>query len=183
MIFALIGPRGGGKTTVGKRLANLTGWPYLATDDEVVETAGKTVTEIVESGGWPAFRELEKQALQTCLSRFASIVEPGKGGFLDTGGGIILDEENRAVLQRETQIIYLHASPRVMAKRVAESDDRPALTEGGDPIEEIKDVFAKRDPLYVALADLELDTETLGIEAIVTVLMNWVTARCGVCEF
>lgn len=99
MIFSLIGPRGSGKTTIAKRLAELTGWPRLATDAAVEEAAGKTIAEIVARRGWPGFREYERRALKSIIERADILVPPGKGMFLDTGGGIVLDEENRELLR------------------------------------------------------------------------------------
>lgn len=183
MIFALIGPRGSGKTTVANRLSNLTGWPVVGTDDAIEKNAGRSITEIVSAGGWSSFRVLEKQALAACLDECERVTDPGKGVFLDTGGGLILDENSRRLLHEKTQVIYIHAPAEVLAARIADGADRPPLTNGADPVTEMKLIFAERDPLYLSIADLELDTNELGVEAMVTILMNWVTARCGVCEF
>jgi shikimate kinase len=183
MIFALIGPRGGGKTTIAGRLSDLTGWPTLSTDDTVEKQAGKSIAELVAAQGWDKFRIIEREAVADTIAEAERICPEGKGVFLDLGGGAILDEDSRRLVRDRAMIVYLHANPEVLVRRIAGSDTRPNLTGLSDAGAEMKKVFAERDPIYLALADLELDTEEFGTEAIVTVLMNWVTARCGVCEF
>ncbi len=184
MIFAFIGPRGAGKSTITKRLADLAGWPSLSTDELVVRSAGKPIAQIVAEEDWAGFRAREKKALAACLQECERIVKPGEGVFLDAGGGLILDPENRATLRAAAQIVYLHANPDVLAVRVRSADEqRPALTDMGDAAAEMKRTFAERDPIYLELADLEIDTDDMGVEGTVTILLSWVMARCGVCQF
>lgn len=148
-IFFLIGPRGCGKTTTADVLEKTFGLPVRDVDASLCASSGKTVAEIVEEGGWPAFRALEKASLAESVTRMRSS-GPGPG-IIATGGGIVLDPENRMRLRAEGIVIYLAAPPEILAARLEASRlsdaSRPALT----PLpfaEEIAAVMREREPLY-----------------------------------
>jgi len=182
MIFSLIGPRGSGKTTIAARLASLTGWPLRATDAAVAEAAGMTIPEIVAARGWPGFREWESRALQSVIEQAEILVSPGQGLFLDTGGGIVLETQNRELLRQAGLVIYLHAPAEILVARIAAAP-RPPLTGNDDPLAEMRQILAERESLYRSLAQIDVNTHEMGIEATVTILAQWVMARCGVCAF
>lgn len=138
----LIGPRGSGKTTVGKKLASALGYAFSDLDERLCSTQGCSVAEIVGRGGWPEFRRLESEILR----------ETGRGEKLvfATGGGVILSPENRQFLRDFGRVIWLNAGLATLAARLGAEPNpgqRPSLT-GSDPIHEIAAVLAEREPLY-----------------------------------
>ncbi len=149
-MFYIIGPRGSGKTTIGKQLAANKSYQFVDTDKLVVERAGKTIAQIVEQHDWDYFRSLESDVLK-------SLSQPNL--IVSTGGGIILSEENQRIMRDNGTVIYLSTSPEILAARLAvepQDDQRPSLT-GKSMLEEIEEVMSYREPLYRAAAHYVVD--------------------------
>lgn len=147
----LVGPMGAGKTTVGKRLAELRGMAFLDSDHEVEARTGVDVAFIFEKEGEAGFRKREKQAIAELTAR--------QGIVLATGGGAVLDPENRQHLAGRGFVVYLRASVDHQLRRTSHSDNRPLLQGGGDRRLVLESLFAVRDPLYREVADLVLETD------------------------
>ena len=150
MNIVLIGYRGTGKSTVGELLAERLGMRYVCMDSEIAKEAKMTIPEIVAKHGWNKFRDLETELTKklTCQD----------GLVIDTGGGVIERQENVRDLQENTQIFWLYASVDTIVSRIQGDTSRPALTSGKTFIEEVSEVLAKREPLYKAAAQYEIDT-------------------------
>ena len=156
----LLGYRGSGKTTIGRRLAERMQMPFVDTDDLVIAMAGRSIREIFEQKGETYFRELESLAVQDVCGREAIIA---------LGGGAVLREENRKrlitsphrriFLRCEAQSLHdrIHADPRT-------AENRPSLTHLGGGIEEIRSLLAAREPFYRAVMTEELDVTNLSID-------------------
>ncbi len=141
MIIFLIGPRGCGKSTIGKLLAKRLSLRFCDTDTLIVQTAGASVTDIVAAEGWEGFRRREARALLQ-----AAVPDT----VVATGGGMVLAEENRAVMRDNGTVVYLAATANVLRARLSRSPDksgRPSLT-GAEPLQEIELILAEREPLY-----------------------------------
>lgn len=156
----LVGPMGAGKTTVGKRLAELRGMTFADSDHEVERRTGVDIAFIFEKEGEAGFRKREKQVIAELTT--------GTHLVLATGGGAVLDAENRQHLSARGFVVYLHASVDQQLRRTGRTDHRPLL-QGGDRREILEQLFAERDPLYREIADLVVDTEgrnarTLAVE-------------------
>jgi len=151
----LIGPRGSGKTTVGRRLAKRLHVDFLDTDARIVETAGVDVASIVAAKGWEGFRDLESVALdEACL-----LALEANGLVIATGGGMVLREANRERMRDAGLVIYLKGDVATLAGRLRRSPlsgQRPALTDKSLE-DEIAQVLAEREPLYQACAHAVLD--------------------------
>ncbi len=161
MNIYLIGYRCCGKTCVGKALSKLLGRPFLDTDAAVVQKAGMTISEIVSSSGWKAFRDIEKSVIdQTILLNHHVIA---------TGGGVILNPDNVRNMKKAGHVIWLRVSPETVRARMAADPvtliQRPDLTATGS-MDEIEAVLLSRQPLYEKAGHLALDTDILGIDAI-----------------
>jgi shikimate kinase len=159
MSVALIGYRGSGKSTVGKRLADRLWQPFVDTDELVIKKAGKNIREIFESSGEPGFRELEAQAVVD-VCRLAEHV-------IALGGGAVLREENRrAIKDAGLKVIYLRCEPEELLKRIeadpATAATRPSLTGLGGGIEEVRKLLAEREPIYRSVMTAELDVTHLS---------------------
>src|SRR5215218_8652222 len=129
MSVVLIGYRGSGKTTVGKRLADRLWQPFVDTDELIVRKAGKSIREVFEQEGEPAFRDLEAAVVRDALMLQEHVIS--------LGGGALLREENRAALKASGhKVVYLKCEPAELYKRISADPEtaaaRPNLTvEGG----------------------------------------------------
>ncbi|MEY0973090.1 shikimate kinase AroL [Providencia huaxiensis] len=149
-MFYIIGPRGAGKTTIGKKFAESKGYQFVDTDKLILEKAGKSIAEIVEQHGWDYFRQLETDVLKS-ITQSDMIVS--------TGGGLVLAEENQQIMRNNGTVIYLNTNPEVLAERLAaepQADQRPSLT-GKSLVEEIEEVMQQREPIYRATAHHIID--------------------------
>ncbi len=155
----LIGYRCTGKTSIGKRLAERLGIPFIDTDTLVEEAMGKTIREIIEESGWTFFREMEREAITTLTSRKKSVIA--------TGGGAVMDQENAAVIRKEGVVIWLVADEKSILERLladaATADRRPSFSTD-DLRKETRETLAARTPVYQCLADFSLDTGVSGID-------------------
>ena len=158
-MFYIIGPRGAGKTTIGKTLADNKSYQFIDTDSLIMQQTGMTIAELVEQKGWDYFRQVESDVLM-------SIQQPNC--VISTGGGIILAEQNREFMKNKGVVIYLHTSPEILAARLLaapETEQRPSLT-GKSILEEMEEVMAMREPFYLSTAHHVIDAG-MSIEAIV----------------
>jgi len=149
MNIVLIGYRGTGKSTIAKLLSSSLRRPAVSLDEEIVQRAGQSIPEIVEQNGWPFFRDLE--------SKVALDFSQKDDLILDTGGGVILREENVRRLRGNGLLIWLKAPPSVLIDRIKDDTQRPALKEGKTFLEEVEEVLREREPLYRAAAHKEVD--------------------------
>jgi shikimate kinase len=141
----LIGPRASGKTTLGRKLAQSLGRPFLDLDARFVEKRGESIAALVAREGWDAFRRAEADILAETARE--------KGLVAATGGGVVLLPENRALLSKGL-VLYLQAHPDRLAERLMadlNAEQRPNLTALGLK-EEIVATLAEREPLYFSLA-------------------------------
>jgi shikimate kinase len=157
----LVGYRCSGKTSVGKIIAQRTGMGFYDTDNLIEKRAGRSVGEIVAGEGWDGFREIEEAVV-----RDASEL---KNSVIATGGGVIISGDNIRNLKRSGYLIWLEGDADILMKRMekdnSEGRNRPSLT-GCDPVEETKKVLEIRNPLYLAAADLVINTDRLSLEEI-----------------
>ncbi len=159
--LVLIGFRATGKTAVGQRLAHLLDRPFVDLDQVLVQEAGMNIDAIVAQGGWEDFRRREKEL----VARF----RPARGQILATGGGVVLDWENVQALRKNGIIVWLSAQPAVIQARLTADrpadTSRPSLT-GVDPIMEVTEVLKSRQHLYLAAAQLIVDTTDLTVSEV-----------------
>lgn len=142
---------GAGKSTVGKRLAEVRGMEFVDSDNEVEARTGVDIAYIFEKEGEAGFRKRERATLSDLTLR--------NGIVLATGGGAILDPDNRQNLSARGFVVYLHASLDQQVHRTARTDNRPLLQTGADRRETLARLFEMRDPLYREIADLVVSTD------------------------
>ncbi|HWE95398.1 MAG TPA: shikimate kinase [Tepidisphaeraceae bacterium] len=169
MGIVLIGYRGSGKSTVGRKLADRLWQECVETDDLIVKRAGKSIKEIFEQDGEPAFRQMESEVLKEVSNREEAVISLG-GGALDR-------EENRATLsQAGHKIIYLKCEPPELLRRIQadphSASGRPNLTSLGGGIEEIEAVLARREPIWRSAMTAELDVTHLTPEEAVVYIVR-----------
>jgi shikimate kinase len=170
MNIILIGYRGTGKSTIGKRLADKLGRDFVDTDLLLVERAGKTIREIFDTEGEKSFRDRESAVIMDVAARDNLVVA--------AGGGAILRPENVAALKKNGKVIWLQADAQTLHARIAAdpatSANRPHLTPIGGTVEEIKHLLAQRTGAYQSAAEASLDVSRLSIDDAVNQLVGLV---------
>lgn len=149
----LVGMMGVGKTTAGRLLAEILGWPHIDSDEEAVRVAGKAFTEIWEEVGEPGFRALEARVVADLAAR------PGPA-VVALGGGAVLDDGNRIAIERAGLVVWLRADPTTLSNRVGDGAGRPLLKAG--PAQALKHLSETRAPLYEGVADLVFDVDRVN---------------------
>nr|WP_180218009.1 shikimate kinase [Streptomyces albus] len=139
---------GVGKSTVGAILAERLGVTCRDTDQDIVETAGKPVSEIFLEEGEPHFRELERAAVRTALAEHT--------GVLALGGGAVLAEETRRLLAGHP-VVFLEMGVNEAVKRVGLDAPRPLLVI--NPRQQWRRLMEERRPLYTEVARAVVSTE------------------------
>lgn len=165
----LVGLMGAGKTTVGRQLAKRLARPFFDSDHEIVERTGVPIPTIFEIEGEEGFRRREAQTIHE-LSESDSIV-------LATGGGVVLNPENRRCLHDTGWVVYLNVPPRLLYERTRHDRNRPLLNVP-DPLARLEELHAARDPLYREAAHLVVDGTHLVASGIVQYLFREFNRLC-----
>ena len=155
-----------GKSAVGRNLAKRLGRRFVDLDRLIEKTAGMKVREIFEQKGEAYFRQLEKQTLAKVLAE--------EGQVIAAGGGVVLEDDNLALLREKTLLIGLKASTDIILRRVANSTKRPLL-KGADRRERIEELFQARAARY-AQAQVTIDTDKLTLGQVVDKIIEVVQA-------
>ena len=165
--ITLVGLMGSGKSSVGKRLAQALDLPFRDADDEVETAAGRSIPEIFEQLGEPAFRDGERRVIARLLE--------GPPIVLATGGGAFMNAETRELIKTRSVSVWLKADLPILAKRVARKESRPLLT-GKDPMVVLTEQAAVRYPAY-AQADITVETgdttHQVSVDQVVRALTHW----------
>jgi len=147
----LVGPMGAGKTTIGRQLARLLGFGFADTDAEIEARTGADIPWIFDVEGEAGFRDREEAVIAEMTSWDDTV--------LATGGGAVLRPANRQLLTERGFVIYLCTTLEEQLRRTRKDRNRPLL-QTPDPEGTLRRLFAERDPLYRAVADLVIDTDS-----------------------
>lgn len=169
--LALVGLMGVGKTTVGKRLADVLHLPFVDADEEIEKSAGMPITEIFARFGEPGFRDGEQKVISRLIQ--------GPPCILATGGGAMTNAITRENLKAHATTLWLKTDLRVLARRVAGKGHRPLLKDR-DPLEVLKEQARLRYPFYEQ-ADIVVDTgdqtHAKSIEAVMSALKTYLETQ------
>ena len=148
---------GSGKSAVGRLLAGALGRPFIDLDIEIEQSAGRTVAAIFAEEGEPGFRAREAAAVVEALGT--------EGAVVSCGGGVVLTPANVDHLRRDATVVWLTATPRVAAARLASDGGRPLLAGmAGDLEDRIATLTAERRGAYAAAAHLIVDADPPAAE-------------------
>lgn len=163
--IVLIGFMGAGKTTVGNLLAEKLNVQQYDFDQLIVEKIGMSIADYFEQYGDVAFREIET----TVLAEVDAL-----DGILSTGGGIVLKAENRELLKKMSNVVYLKADLTELIQRVTQDEEniRP-LADSKTP-QEIESIYRPRVPLYEESAQIIIETTGKTPQEIVTEILKQV---------
>ncbi len=163
--LVLVGLMGAGKTTVGECCAERLGRPFVDTDDIVAASTGHSVGEIFAVEGDRAFRAAERRAVDDACASPEPLV-------IASGGGAVLDAENRRVLRTHGYVVWLDAPPDVLAERVqAEVRDRPLLATYGAPAT-LERLAVTRAASYEAAAHARVDTDGRSVDEVTDAVLE-----------
>ncbi|NTV69627.1 MAG: shikimate kinase [Azonexaceae bacterium] len=165
----LVGLMGAGKTTVGRQLAKRLGRPFFDSDHEIVERTGVPIPTIFEIEGEEGFRRREAQTIQE-LTESPNIV-------MATGGGVVINPENRRRLHETGWVVYLNVPPALLFERTRHDRNRPLL-QVADPLAKLEELHSVRDPLYREAAHLVVDGGRLVASGIVLHLLREFNRQC-----
>ncbi len=147
MDVVLVGLPGSGKSVVGKRLAHRHAASFIDLDARIESAAGRSIPEIFEEEGEPAFRALERAAIAD-LGAADRAVDIRR--VIATGGGAVVDPRNRWALYRGRATVWLDGRPEVLAQRLRRSPHVRPLVAGRDPIGTLRDLVTRRERFYGA---------------------------------
>lgn len=154
--IVITGFMGTGKSTVGRRLAEIVKRPFFDLDRVIESAEGTSVSEIIARRGEEAFRALE--------SREAARIARLPKTVIATGGGTLLSEQNRArLISSDTRVFVLTAPVDEIMERLAHERGTRPLLAGDDPRERVTALLAERAPVYATLGEA-IDTTGLSID-------------------
>ncbi|MEK7771525.1 MAG: iron-containing alcohol dehydrogenase, partial [Pseudomonadota bacterium] len=159
----LVGMMGAGKTTIGKALANSLGKEFVDSDHEIQERTGVKIPVIFEIEGETGFRKRESEVLVELVKK-NNIV-------LATGGGAVLNQENRRLLEQNGIVIYLRASVNDLYRRTRHDKNRPLL-QTQNLFARLNELYVQRDALYRETAHVIIDSGKQGVRYLVQKLIN-----------
>lgn len=166
-VITLVGLMGCGKSSIGRRLANALGLPFVDADEQIEKAAQKTIEEIFRDHGEAYFREGERKVIQRLLCEGPQV--------LATGGGAFMDGETRARIKERGVSVWLRAELPVLMNRVRRRSNRPLLKKP-DPEGVMRELIKQRYPVY-ADADLTIDSRDVGHEVIVLEIIDALDAH------
>lgn len=151
MNLILCGMMGAGKTTIGIKIAEITGRRWYDTDGLIVDKHGK-ISDIFEYYGEAHFRKLETEIVKELVKQ--------DGLVISTGGGLVLKTENNALLQENGKIVFLRATLDTLSKRLKVDGERPLLQTSTENIRQrLERLLLERTPVYEHVADYIVDVD------------------------
>src|SRR5450432_3224018 len=166
----LVGPMGSGKTAVGKNLARLFHFTFHDSDADVEAKTGVDIAYIFEKEGEDGFRVRERDAIER-LTRLEGIV-------LATGGGAVINADNRRTMAERGAVIYLSTSVEQQLERTRHARHRPLLN-GTDPQQKLRDLMERRAALYAEIADITVTTDNRRAQVVAEEIHHKLRAARG----
>jgi len=162
----LIGPMGAGKSAVGRQLARMLHLTFLDSDEEIENRTGVDISFIFEKEGEEGFRKREAKVIEDLSNR--------DGIVLATGGGAVGSAQNRSNLGARGYVVYLKTGVDQQLQRTARRNVRPLL-ENTDRREVLDALITEREPLYLEIADLTIDTDGRKVNAVASEILDTIT--------
>ena len=157
-VIALLGLRGAGKSSVGPKLAQRLGLPFVELDTKIEERAGLPLDDLFQVHGEGLYRRLEHEALRALL-------DDSRACVLATGGGVVTSSETFALLRQHAFTVWLRARPEDHWTRVVAQGDTRPMADDDRAFHNLCAILAEREPLY-GQADVMVDTTGREVDAI-----------------
>ena len=169
MNIILCGMMGAGKTTIGIKIAEISGLRWYDTDGLIVDRHGK-ISDIFEYYGEAHFRKLETEIVKELAVK--------DGLVISTGGGLVLKKENNELLQANGKIVFLRASLETLAKRLRVDGERPLMRTSTENIRDrLARLLQERTPVYEQAADYIVDVDMKTPEQIAKEILTLVGVK------
>jgi len=152
----LIGLRGAGKSTLGQRLADRLGCPFIELDRMVEQEYGAAIPDLIEMSGMATFRRFER----ACLQR---VIEQERAAVIAAAGGIVSDAETFALLLSRTHAVWIKAEPDQHMTRVVQQGDLRPMAKNREAMADLVAILEARAADY-ARAEAQLDTSRDSVE-------------------
>lgn len=159
---------GAGKSAVGRQLARLLRLSFIDADDELERRTGVDIAYIFEKEGEEGFRAREAKVIDELTERPKTV--------LATGGGVVVREENRKRLAARGLVVYLHTSVEQQYERTSKGRHRPLLLRD-DPRAALAELMELREPLYLDIADLVVQTDGRKVASVAHEIADHVADR------
>lgn len=147
---------GTGKSTVGRRVADILKVTFVDVDETIQRQTGKSISELFQTKGEPAFRALESATIQELSMQERSVIS--------TGGGALMNPQNRIFLEKNGVLVCLNARTGTLLERLKNDLTRPLLT-GENPEERIERLMQERQAVY-AMCPIQINTDNKTIEEV-----------------
>lgn len=162
--IALLGLRGGGKTTLGTRLAQELELPFIRLGELIEQLAGMQTAELFSLGGQKAYRRLEHHAVRQVIERRETVV-------LETGGSLVSEQQTYNDVLSSFYTVWIKASPEEHMNRVVAQGDLRPMQDSTEAMSDLRRILAERESNYSA-ANYVLDTTGRSIEECVRELVD-----------
>ena len=162
-LLVLIGLPGCGKSTIGRHLARRLGLVFMDSDHVIEQRLGCSIRDFFDREGEEHFRDIEQATIDELTAGIAPAV-------LSTGGGAVLRAANRTYLHERGKVVYLHALPEDIFRRLRHDTTRPLL-QVDDPLKRLRSLYAQRDPLYRETAHFVIETGRPSVATLVNMVV------------
>jgi shikimate kinase len=167
MNIVILGFMATGKTSVAKELSNRLGMKYISTDELIEKEEKRTIPQIFKEYGEPYFRKLERKVVKQ-ISKIDNLV-------IDTGGGVVLNEDNIKDLRKNGILFCLKANPEIILRRTQKDSYRPLLRTN-DKLSRIEELLQERQPYYNKIEN-SIDTSNMTIQRVVEKIIRILKSR------
>ncbi|MEP1420139.1 MAG: shikimate kinase [Erythrobacter sp.] len=166
--IVLVGLMGVGKSTVGRKLAEMLERDFIDADDAIENAAQRSIAEIFEEFGEAYFRDGERRVIGRLIEE--------SGGVIATGGGAFVDPETRTLILDKAIAVWIDTDIDILVERTSRRDTRPLLR-NGDPKEILTRLYKSREPFY-SQAQIRVKSENAphseAAEAILEAIDRWI---------
>ena len=159
----LVGPMGAGKSTVGRMLAERLQYEFVDSDHVIEERTGASIPMIFDIEGESGFRDREESVVDDLTQRPQTV--------LATGGGVVERPENRKHLRSRGFVVYLKSPVESLIQRTKHDRNRPLLQQA-NPAKVLRDLMTKREPWYIEMADLVVETQQVPVHRVVKQIID-----------
>lgn len=169
MLVFLTGIMGSGKTTIGRRLAHQLHAEFIDMDNQIEKEENKSINEIFSSSGEEAFRSLETNLLKS----LQALDQDSKITVVSTGGGVVIRDENRKIMNASGTVIYIRAELEDLLNRLENDKSRPLLKDH-DLKKRLTGLINSRQKFY---KDCTFEVVNKNVDSVVNQILDYIEQK------